>query len=404
MFEYKIEVRPWMLKSSSEDFTFMQKFNKDIPMPLMIMYTGGKVDETAKMIKLNLHGDIKQRVITHCMMCGRPITNKVSQYFGIGPICGGHNYTHPFDTEEELNAAVRQYRDKLVNTTWCGWVPFSAIVSIDDITDSKEIKNIVSNMSTEILADELPISCEHSVDVPNAHTVTVRIDKPERCTDDFSAFITSAYNPELVAAIKNIRSSARAYNPDTKVWEVEYSEFIQLKSKLAEICDFQIMGEDKIPQPVQVSDLSVFKTIPMQHQISGVQFGLDHRRFLLGDEQGLGKSKEVIDLAVIRKNTFGFKHCLIICGVNSLKWNWVEEIEKHSNEAGWILGQRMMPRRKRLTVKGNAEKLADLSALGTGSEIDNAYFLITNIESIRNAAISDKLTELCNNGDRKSVV
>ena len=106
MFEYKIEVKPWMLKSSSEDFTFMQKFNKDIPMPLMIMYTGGKVDETAKMIKLNLHGDIKQRVITHCMMCGRPITNKVSQYFGIGPICGGHNYTHPFDTEEEYLEAI----------------------------------------------------------------------------------------------------------------------------------------------------------------------------------------------------------------------------------------------------------------------------------------------------------
>ena len=96
MTEYQIEVKPWMMRESTSDFTFMEKFNNNVPMPLMIMFTGGKVGETAKMVKLNLHGDIKQRITMRCMCCGRPITNKISQYFGIGPVCGEHNYVNPF--------------------------------------------------------------------------------------------------------------------------------------------------------------------------------------------------------------------------------------------------------------------------------------------------------------------
>lgn len=31
---------------------------------------------------------------------------------------------------------------------------------------------------------------------------------------------------------------------------------------------------------------------------------------------------------------------LIVCGVNSLKYNWQSEISIHSDEKGWVLGTR----------------------------------------------------------------
>ena len=49
---------------------------------------------------------------------------------------------------------------------------------------------------------------------------------------------------------------------------------------------------------------------------------------------------QVINLACIKKQQRSYKHCLIICGVNGLKWNWKAEVEKHSNEKAYILGTR----------------------------------------------------------------
>lgn len=383
MKEYRIEVKPWMTLKSSDGFDFMQKFNNDIPMPLVIMYTSGKLEETRGMVKMSLHGDIKQRVITTCMACGRPITNKISQYFGIGPICGGHNYVSPFDTEEELNEAISAYREKLVNTTWTGWVAKSAIKSIQD------------DFEEEVSLEDLPYLGQQKV---SSNKIFARVDKPIRGTDDFSIFVKFDYNPTILTAVKDgIKAGHRFWDPDKKQWEIDYSCLAQLREELSAF-EWVVENEEIVPAPIDVDADFKLKTQPMPHQMGGILYGLEHSRFLLGDEQGLGKTKQVIDLAVIRKNAQSFKHCLIIACVNSLKWNWVEEIEKHSNEKCHVLGQYMMPRRKKLAIGSNADKLADLNALGTGAEIDNCYFLITNVESLRNPEIAEKLKELCSNG------
>ena len=67
------------------------------------------------------------------MACGKRLTNPVSQYFGIGPECGGHNYVHPFNTDEELKEAVAEYRKKLQETKWVGWIIKSAIVQQEEV-------------------------------------------------------------------------------------------------------------------------------------------------------------------------------------------------------------------------------------------------------------------------------
>ena len=117
---------------------------------------------------------------------------------------------------------------------------------------------------------------------------------------------------------------------------------------------------------------------------------------------------QVINLACIKKQQRSYKHCLIICGVNGLKWNWKAEVEKHSNEKAYILGTRY-------DSKGNEkigsinDRLEDLETLlddykrkdgliNTDFGIYNSYFIITNIETLRNEKIIQKLKELCDEG------
>lgn len=109
-----------------------------------------------------------------------------------------------------------------------------------------------------------------------------------------------------------------------------------------------------------------------------------------------GKSLQSLELAIIKKHTHGFKHCLVVCGVNTLKWNWVNEIHKHSYEEAWILGQKMQ-RNGKIRIGSSTDKLKDLQKVAS-KEDDLPYFLITNIESFRTANIADAVKKLCDNG------
>ncbi len=128
----KITVKKYMTMKASPEFDFMAKWNHDVPMPLRTMI-GEKVKETKGMVYMKLHGDIYAEKICTCMKCGRALTNPVSQYFGIGPECGGHNYVNPFDDEEQLKEAVANYRKQLQNVTWEGWVIKSAITEQEEV-------------------------------------------------------------------------------------------------------------------------------------------------------------------------------------------------------------------------------------------------------------------------------
>lgn len=127
--EYVITVKQYMTKKSTPDFDFMAKWNNDIPMPLRTM-VGTVEKETAGMVYMKLHGDIVSETVQTCMRCGKPITNPVSQFFGMGPECGGHNYVNPFESDEELRQVVDSYRkNHLQKITWEGWLIKSAITS-----------------------------------------------------------------------------------------------------------------------------------------------------------------------------------------------------------------------------------------------------------------------------------
>lgn len=129
---YKITVKKYMTQPASPTFDFMQKWNNNTPMPLRTM-VGTIEKETPGMVYMKLHGDIYAERICTCMKCGRPLTNPVSQFFGIGPECGGHNYVNPFSSDAELKEAVSAYKTQLQKIQWSGWIIKSAITEKEEV-------------------------------------------------------------------------------------------------------------------------------------------------------------------------------------------------------------------------------------------------------------------------------
>lgn len=116
-----------------------------------------------------------------------------------------------------------------------------------------------------------------------------------------------------------------------------------------------------------------FKVKPYQHQIDGIKFGLNHNKWLLLDDQGLGKTAQIIELADILK----IKHCLIICGVNSLKYNWASEVEKFSNLSYNVLDEG-------INKKGKLIKLSVNDSIFKLKSNIKETFVITNREKLAN--------------------
>ena len=218
--------------------------------------------------------------------------------------------------------------------------------------------------------------------------ITVRIAESKRCDVDYSMFVSFEYNQKVVDTIRSLPT--RYWEPSTKEWEIPLKKLQYLLDNLSSF-DFEITGKYvsfEKPKAEIPNDFS-FKTTPYEHQIEGFNYGLQCDKWLLGDEMGLGKTKQVIDIAVAKKLAKGYEHCLIICGVNGLKWNWYNEVLTHSNEQPFILGQR---RRKNGNsyIAGASEKLDDVLNID-----DLPYFIITNIETMRNQDIVGELVKLC---------
>ena len=227
--------------------------------------------------------------------------------------------------------------------------------------------------------------------------VTIEIKRAIKCGNDLGLFITFPFNQDIVNVMRSL--PIRYWHNDNKCWE---APFKYLGSILKDLADFEIeikadnaaIFQTKKEMPVDYK----FKTDPFQHQIDGFNYGLSHDRWLLGDEQGLGKTKQVIDIAVAKKQQRGYSHCLIVCGVNGLKWNWAEEIKTHSNEKAVILGQSI--KNGKVSIGSTQDKVYQLQMLMDGEESDilDAYFIITNVESLRNESIAEMLSQLCRDG------
>lgn len=194
-----------------------------------------------------------------------------------------------------------------------------------------------------------------------------------------SLFITFDFNRRIIDELKLVES--HIFNSESKEWEVPITSLGELLDRLCVIDDIELKVLPVKDKSTSVQlHTGIYPTTPFEHQLEGIKYGLTRDRWLLLDAPGLGKTLQLTYLAQELKIRDKIQHCLIICGINTLKMNWKTEIEKHSNLTCRILGQRIN-RKGRFVIDGVPQRLKQLQ------EPIEEFFVITNVETLRDEKI-----------------
>lgn len=245
--------------------------------------------------------------------------------------------------------------------------------------------------------------------------------------------IRSKYDPKFIEIIKNV--SGRRWLPESKCWTIpldklgflmnavvgtDYQDALSIQSN--ENIDVNATLDQTVEIPdIDISGIKLYVEEGSElynHQKDTLRYAIARDRmkknsgFLLGDQPGLGKTLSLINLAMYRKATRKDKHCLVICCVNTAKYNWYDDIIKHTNRAEipYLLGTRKS-RKGVESIRGSKEKYDDLVSMRRYSKKEEdklPYFLIINIEAIRykegrKYPIADRIVELINSGKINSI-
>lgn len=193
-----------------------------------------------------------------------------------------------------------------------------------------------------------------------------------------SLFVSFDFNRAIVDEIKLLDGCV--FNAETKEWEMPLTNLAEFLDRVCVHDQILLQLQEYQEKETVKYDLLEYPTKPFSYQEDGIQYGLNNNKWLLLDAPGLGKTLQLTYLAQELKERQGLQHCLIICGINTLKTNWKNEIEKHSNLTCRILGQRIT-KRGNLVVDGIAERLKQLK------EPIEEFFVITNVETLRDDKI-----------------
>ena len=248
---------------------------------------------------------------------------------------------------------------------------------------------------------------------------------PRKVSGLTSLWVTFNYNDAIVSSMKSMPTFY--FHKKELAWEIPINHLAQLLDTLTFLddIDLKLLNDSEFNSiyPVNIStqentqsslngstqthneyiDKSLtleerqeFKSKIFKHQLEGINYGLNHNRFLLLDTMGLGKTLETIYLAETLKRRGLIEHCFIICGVNSLKSNWKAEIKKFSNESCLVLGEKISRNGtvSYMSVKQRAEQLKN--------PIEE-FFIITNIETLRNDDVIEAFKKSANKIDMIAV-
>ena len=200
--------------------------------------------------------------------------------------------------------------------------------------------------------------------------------------DRYSIFIKFKFDKDFKINVDKIKSFwNRNYTgkPNCE-WEVPYCCYDEIK-QLFKGQTVEFVNDP--PKAKKVTNTDILNGIDFNgynlydYQLDGVKYGLNHQNWLLLDMQGLGKSLQAISLARYKKLHNNLKHCLIVCGVNSLKWNWQSEIHKFcKDEKAIVLGTRINKNNRvvSLTIPETIEQV---------KSCPKEFFWIINIEKMR---------------------
>lgn len=243
------------------------------------------------------------------------------------------------------------------------------------------------------------------------------------------------YDPVLVDYVKAV--PGRSWNAIQKYWTIPLDKlgfFInQIKGTNYEPM-LKIQSDEHLNENATLDSTAVIPNVdisevpiyvgegfsPYSHQLDFMKYAIfreatgNKRGFLLGDDPGLGKTMEVMNLALYNREHYHYKHCLIVCCINSSKLNWYEDIIKHTRgvEIPYILGTRRLKRSgaERISV-GSKEKVEDLKSGHKYADLtapELPYFLIVNIEAFRTKSgkkftFTQEVIAMINRGDLQMI-
>lgn len=220
----------------------------------------------------------------------------------------------------------------------------------------------------------------------------IRITEISPCrkmTGKSSFLINFDFNQKIVDTLKTIPTYY--YHKSDYSWEIPINYLSMALEALTFIDDVYLHllpAEESDPKQIDFkltkTEIDQFRFKPFDHQIEGINFGLDpkHTKWLLCDSMGLGKTNEIIWYAETLKRRGLIDHCLVICGVDSLRQNWKKEIQKFSTESVLVLGEKVSKKGKvsYASVDQRAKQLL---------EPIEEFFVVVNVATLR----SDKVIE-----------
>ena len=221
--------------------------------------------------------------------------------------------------------------------------------------------------------------------------IYIKEGKPRKVSGLTSFYINSGYNASVIECIKE--SPCFSYSKKENLWEIPSCELSRILDSLTFIDDIELtlMKEEKTCAPL-LKPVLQYKTKPFEHQLEAITYSLNKDKWLLLDGAGLGKTLISIYSAEELRKQKGIEHCLIICGIATLRANWEKEIKKHSDLSYVTIGKKVNSKGtvSWSSIKERAEQLKN--------KIDE-FFVIVNVESLTDDLVIDAINKSVNNFD-----
>jgi len=215
--------------------------------------------------------------------------------------------------------------------------------------------------------------------------IHIREISPPRKISGLTSFLVSFdYNEKTVNTMKSLPTYY--YHKKDYSWEIPDNALSMALDSLTFLDDIDLTilpTENRVfSDGLTEEEKAKFKMSPFKHQLEAINFGIEKKKWLLLDSMGLGKTNEIIWTAETLKRRGLIDHCLIVCGVDSLRQNWKKEIQKFSTEDCIVLGEKVSKKGSisYTTIPERAKQL---------KEPIEEFFIIVNAATLR----SDKFIE-----------
>lgn len=212
----------------------------------------------------------------------------------------------------------------------------------------------------------------------------------KKCVGQTSLFVSFDYDPKYVDIVKQAEDAI--WHKDLKQWELPLNKLAFLIDNFTLLDDIQL---DLLEDDVKERELNLtvnYRTDPFEYQLEDIKWLINNTNSLNLNPMGLGKTLELIYTAEELKSQKGIEHCLIICGINTLKANWKKEVQTHSSLDCIVIGEKINSKGTitYASVKERAEQLY---------EPIKEFFVIINIESIRDSLVINAILNSKNSFD-----